>query len=219
MPPQKNVGKSYQYMLNRWRLPPDNFPDDTETYTFQHYRGDTNRLVWYWRVFSKYQRTVIIASVVGLGLLGIIAFVWWPKSDTSFVVVPAGTEPPAVPGDLLQLLGGDFPREITDRRVITIPARIEDILPVGAGRGYVFRTQAGITWRITLESDGSFDPVLALYGPPDGVFIAENDNRGPGDPTSELILPFTGDGLYAIAFKSSDGVSGGAYRLVVLPFP
>lgn len=206
-------------MLDRWRLPPDNFPDDTESYAFQNYRHEGNRLIYLLSTLLPYWRLILAGGVLALGIGVVAAAISWLGAEPTVVVIPRTDITPTPIGDLLLQLNGDFPPIITERQVISVPARIQDDLPFGTGRGYVFWGRAGVAWRITVESDGSFDPIVTLYGPPNGVFLISNDDRSPGEISSEIISTFATDGLYAIAVQSADGASGGAYTMTMLPYP
>lgn len=207
-------------MLKRWRLPPDNFPDDTETRAFQHYREGKAppRFRFPELSFLRGSSWKIVGlgiAFIGIMLLGIVAVFTWSEPRERFVVV---TGAPTVPADLPTIpVGGDFPTDAA-QQFIRIPARIEDTLPAGERRGYTFVAKPGFTWQIiVVPNNGSaFDPVLSLYGP-DGIIRDINDDRVEGDVTAQIDLTPEREGVYAVLVEEASG-TGGDYILII-PVP
>jgi hypothetical protein len=207
-------------MLKRWRLPQDNFPDDTETRAFQHYREGKAPPRFHFPELSFLRR--VSWKIAGLGiafigvmLLGVVAVFMWSEPRERFVVV---TGAPTAPADLPTIpIGGDFPTDAA-QQFIRIPARIEDSLLSGQRRGYTFVAKPGFTWQIIVvpyENSG-FDPVLSLYGP-DGIIIDFNDNRVAGDKTAQIDLTVEREGVYAVLLEGAQGTGGGYILLVPVP--
>jgi hypothetical protein len=207
-------------MLKRWRLPQDNFPDDTETRAFQHYREGKAPPRFHFPEFSflrgaSWKIVALGLAFIGIMVLGIIAVFVWSEPRERFVVV---TGVPTGPADLPTMpIGGDFPTDAA-QQFIRIPARIEDTLPAGERRGYTFIAKPGFTWQIiVVPNNGSaFDPVISLYGP-DGIIRDFNDDRVAGDVTAQIDLTPDREGVYAILLEGASG-TGGDYILIV-PVP
>jgi hypothetical protein len=210
-------------MLNRWRLPPDDFPDETETNAFQNYRDDQGQFGEVFSLlFGSRQRILITAGV----FVGIVAVIWLglymvlPTPTKEVVVTPDGgsvAEETIIPSPVLaEAVGGEFPAGVP-QEVISIPARIDDSLAFGSRMGYAFHAEAGLTWQITVFGATGFDPVISLYGPPSGQLLANNDDRGVGDLASEITVTFQQDGNYAVLLEGSGGASGGGYTLLIVP--
>jgi hypothetical protein len=205
-------------MLKRWRLPPDDFPDDTETRAFQNYRDGKvpSRFEFHfkWRPWRTAILFILLAVIAGL----IGAFVlWWTEPGEQIVIITG--VPTMLPDIPAEPLDGDFPADVP-QQFIRIPARINDHLVAGERRGYTFFARAAFTWQITVEpqESSSFDPILSLYGP-DGVVIDFNDNRTAEDRASQLTLVVEHDGAYALLLEGARGISDGAYALSILPAP
>ena len=211
-------------MLNRWRLPPDDFPDETETNAFQNYRADRGRIG---EVFSillgSRQRIFITAS----GFIAIVVVIWLglyvilPTPTKEVIVTPDGGQ--VAVGDTLEPspiivepMEGDFPADVL-QEVISIPARIDNSLAFGTRAGYTFYAEAGVTWKITVFGATGFDPAISLYGPPTGQLLANNDDRAGGDFASEITMTIQQSGNYAVLLEGSGGASGGGYTLLIVP--
>lgn len=212
-------------MLKRWRLPPDNYPDDTESEAFQQYQeGQVSPTPSQRFIRFLWQHTRLTLALVGIGIASLVALVWslWPEHDIQTIILPneAPTQANHTPlsiDTLVQEVGGDFPVSITDRQAIRIPARIEDQLMGGQARGYVFQAPSSITWRIALSSDRSWSPLIKLYGPSNNQLLNENGSQGTF--TAEITTTLHEGGLYSISIESIDGFSGGYYTLTILPYP
>lgn len=214
-------------MLNRWRLPPDDFPDETETNAFQNYREDRGRVGEILSlIFGSRQR--LLAAIVVIGLL--VGAIWvglyflLPEPSPKVVIVPSdnGNGDEVVSDDPLpttvvaEVVSGEFPTDVA-QQLITVPARIDDSLAIGTRRGYTFYAEAGVTWEITVFGATGFDPVISLYGPPGGRLLDSNDDRAVGDLASELRVTIQQDGNYAVMIEGAGGVSGGGYTLLIVP--
>jgi len=79
--------------------------------------------------------------------------------------------------------------------------------------GITFDLRAGQVYTISTSSETGLDTVLALIGP-DGRQLAENDDRGPGDLLSRLVIMAPVDGTYTAAVSGYGGASG-SYRVHV----
>ncbi len=203
-------------MLKRWRLPQDNFPDDTETRAFQHYKDGKRPARFHlpeWRLGSW--KILLTASLfVGIVIVTAIVVLVWSEPRERFVVV---TSAATLPADLPSIpIGGDFPTDAA-QQFVRIPARIEDTLQSGQRRGYTFVVKPGFTWQIIAVSDDSaLDPVLSLYGP-DGIIMDFNDNVSPDVTTAQITLTVQQEGVYAVMMEGAKG-SFGDYVLIV-PVP
>ncbi|MBI5931668.1 MAG: hypothetical protein HY862_20330 [Chloroflexi bacterium] len=202
-------------MLKRWRLPQDNFPDDTETRAFQHYKEGKQPPRFHLPEWRNWR--LILGATVFVGIVVVAAglvFVWSEPRER-FVVV---TSVPTLAADLPSIpVGGDFPTDAA-QQFIRIPARIEDTLSSGQRRGYTFVAKPGFTWEIiAIPDDGSaLDPVLSLYGP-DGIIMDFNDNLAEGDTTAQITLTVQQEGVYAVLIEGARGSSGDYILLVPVP--
>ncbi len=186
------------------RLPPDNFPDDTETHAFQNYDSPTFR-----RLTGLYhgRRWLLPAAGFLVTAVVVILVMQWVMnrgSDTPDNTPVSSPTYPTPRPDPLQLLNGDFPSDITDRQSILVPARIDDTLPAGNQRGYVFYAPSTTEWCIIVEADAGL-PSISLYGPPDGVFTSTVTGAA-------LTATFQEDSLYAVVVGNVQ-----FYTLLILP--
>ncbi len=93
----------------------------------------------------------------------------------------------------------------------------EGTLPDGGRATYTLRGTAGqmIALEVLSQPEGSWDPVMQLYGP-DGSLVSENDDRTPGVERDPLLLtPLPETGTYIIVISSYDNGPGGDYQLIV----
>lgn len=199
-------------MFNRWRLPLDNYPDDTETVAFQNYSEGTSSRVWQlplkWRQWLIYAGLGVIALLVGLGAL----FVYRSLTDgtePTTVNLPSSTTTP-----IPVVMQGNFPSQVP-QIYINVPARIDDSLVGGQILGYTFFSNAGITWVIELFPDTSsgLAPRITLYGN-DGQQLVANEQVVNDRVTITYFVE--NEGLYAILLEGISGSSGG-YTLRILP--
>lgn len=203
-------------MLKRWRLPQDNFPDDTETRAFQHYKDGKQPPHWHipnWQFENLKIRLLAAVFVIIVIISAIAVFVWSEPRERFVVVTSASTVPadlPAIP------VGGDFPTDAA-QQFIRIPARVEDTLPAGQRRGYTFVVKPGFTWQIIAVANGSdLDPVLSLYGP-DGIIMDFNDNVTEGDTSAQITLTVQQEGVYAVLLEGAQGTFGDYVLFVPVP--
>lgn len=190
------------------RLPADNFPDDTETWAFQNYSETSilkRRLLARQWVINGIALLIVVAIV---GLMGYVVFLRDDELETTTVVVPHASPTPSP--DPLQVLSNDFPAEVVDRQIITLPARIEDTLPTGGRRAYVWSARPGQVWRISVWSTDTLDPVLRLLGPT-GLLM---EDAVIGDNTAQMLAQFDQESVYALLLEA---VSGGSYTVSILP--
>ncbi|GIK62514.1 MAG: hypothetical protein BroJett018_03080 [Chloroflexota bacterium] len=203
-------------MLKRWRLPQDNFPDDTETRAFQHYKDGKQPPHFHfpgWRLGNWKPiaaATLFVAIVI---ITAILVFLWSEPRERFVVVTSAST----VPADLPSIpVGGDFPTDAA-QQFIRIPARIEDTLQSGQRRGYTFVVKPGFTWQITaVANDSLLDPVLSLYGP-DGIIMDFNDNATENETSAQITLTVQQEGIYAVLLEGANGSSGDYILYVPVP--
>jgi hypothetical protein len=194
------------------RLPPDNFPDDTQTVAFQNYREGQARSRFRlpnirWRQWSAYIGAGLVAIVFSIGLVLLYQNVFDDSID------PTLTAAPPTPTEQSLVMRGDFPAGVS-QRFITIPARIEDTLPGGFSRGYTFLAYQGVTWNITIIGGEGFQPRMNLYGP-DGSIISRSEAPSAGQNAS--LSHFIDDsGLYAILIEGANN-TGGGYTFIALP--
>lgn len=209
-------------MLNRWRLPPDNFPDETETNAFQNYQENRGRIGEVLSILFGSRERVLLTAGIFVALVGGVwlgLYMLLPQRTMEVVVTAEGTisvntvEPSPV---LADTVGGDFPPNVS-QEVISIPARIDDSLAFGTRKGYTFYAEAGVTWEITVFGATGFDPAISLYGPPNGQLMASNDDRPAGDLASEIRVTIQQDGSYGLLVEGSGGASGGGYTLLIVP--
>ncbi len=202
-------------MLNRWRLPRDNFPDDTERRAFQRYRDDGRYARFSLRGWPL--RRWLAFAVPLLAVTAAVIYLVLPEAEPTLVVVPGDT--PATLQDPVQALDAVFPSDVTDRRTIRLPARITDQLPVAHRRGYFFNASAGVTWCLTVDADPGFVPSVSFFGVADGSLVTEVGDCAPesGALAVELLITFQQDGPYAVLVADEAGLTGGAYTLRLIP--
>lgn len=204
-------------MLKRWRLPQDNFPDDTETRTFQHYKEGKRppRFRMPEQGFGGWKTILVAGLFVAIVIIAALAVLVSSEPRERFVIV---TSSPTLGVDLPTMpVGGDFPTDAA-QQFIRIPARIEDTLQPGLRRGYTFIVKPGFTWQITaVPNEGStLDPVLSLYGP-DGIIMDFNDDASPNESTAQITLTVQQEGVYAILIEGAQGTFGDFILFVPAP--
>ncbi|MCB9436297.1 MAG: hypothetical protein H6673_04795 [Anaerolineales bacterium] len=167
------------------RLPPDNFPDDTETYAFHHYQVTAMR----WRRW-----VVIIGGGIGL-VAGLVGLMWVLLHNQA----SGSTESPNVPDyitptpDVSQTMPEGFPPDIIDPQIIRIPARIDEI---GIGRrGYVFQSSADLLWCIAV-----FGGTAQVYGNTEAVA----GECMQGAATTELLVKLDQNAVYGLVVETTD---------------
>ncbi|MCL4879978.1 MAG: hypothetical protein KJ064_25205 [Anaerolineae bacterium] len=191
------------------RTPRDNYPDDYESRAYQHYQESFHPGIFMWlREFSSYLMFAVWVFIfAGMGLL--VAWIALPPQEPRIVIVTPAFSPT---GDIM----GDFPADVS-QQFITVPARIDHVLGLGQKHGYRFFLDPGLTWIMTVYSDGTLDPQLSLYGP-DGVIIQLDDDSGGDGISSQISFQAPVSGQYALLIQSAgDGSSSGGYTLTVMP--
>lgn len=170
------------------RLPPDNFPDDTETYAFHHYQAKTSRWRrWGWMVGG------------GIGLLaGIIGLTWALLHHQSSESTETSNTPDYITPtpDISQTMPEGFPSDIANPQIIRIPSRIDEI---GVGRrGYIFQSSADLLWCVAV-----FGGTAQLYGNTEAV----NGECMQGAATTELLVKLDQDAVYGLVVETMDAES------------
>ncbi|MFP4322662.1 MAG: hypothetical protein ACLFTK_09425 [Anaerolineales bacterium] len=188
-------------MMKR-RPPADNYPDEFDTPAYVRYRPGMRPGLWH-TLRQNARRGLVTVLVILLLALSFTASLFVLPAPSSQVVVILPTPTPV--GDI----AGDFPPAITQNS-ITLPARINNTLAPGTGRGYRFFAQPGVTWRVTITSSANFDPTLVLYNP-DGT-VQEIST----DPANGILLePNPGSAQYGVLVQADD--NGGEYTLRIFP--
>lgn len=167
------------------RLPPDNFPDDTETYAFHQYRAKSFR----WRRWG-----MMVGGGIGL-LVGVVGIGWLlmqylPSKSAASPTSPHYITPTP---DISQTRPEGFPVDVLSTQVIQIPSRIDE---VGVGRrGYIFQPNRELVWCVA-----TFGATAQLYGMNDAV-AAECIQ---GEATTELLVKFTAHTVYGLVVETTD---------------
>ncbi|MCI0710981.1 MAG: hypothetical protein L0154_12560 [Chloroflexi bacterium] len=194
------------------RLPPDNFPDDTQTAAYQNYReGQAPSRFRLPTIHWRQWRAYIIAGLIAIAISIVLVLLYGTFSDNN--VNPTDLPPPPTPTEQSLVMRGDFPVNVS-QQFITAPARIEDTLPGGVSRGYTFLAYQGVTWNITLVGSTGFQPRMNLYGP-DGSILSRSEAPAAGQNAS--MSHFVAEsGLYAILVEGANN-TGGDYTFILLP--
>ncbi len=187
-------------MLNR-RPPQDNFPDDFDTHAYAHHRPGLRTWRLRWRgILRRAWVTLLMVLLLALSFVAAL-FILPPPEPQVVIIAPTATPP----GDIQ----GDFPAGV-QQQSITLPARIDNVLAPGASRGYRFYAHPSATWRVSLASQGDFDPLLILYNP-DGTVQELSNNLAEGI----LFQPRADSAQYGVLVQGD--AAGGTYTLRILP--
>lgn len=194
-------------LFQRLLLPPDNAPDDTETRAFQNYEVRRQLIPLYFRRYIMIGAVIIAAVLLAVGIYFVL-----PEADPEYRVVPneniVALEPTVDP---LVGIPDTLAPNITEAIGITVPARIDNTLPVANSRVYAFNADAGITWRIRVDASDNFAPTVTLYGP-DGSII----DNSLGDQNATLQVTLRQSGTYTLLIEDTFA-RGGSYTLWILP--
>jgi hypothetical protein len=208
------AAESSHCMLGRWRLPRDNFPDDTESRAFQRYHSDSPRLpFWYGR--RRYVGGLAIALAMLVG--GIVLYLVLSNGEPTYVIVPGDTPAdsptPVATTDVLDVF--DFLATVSEWQTTTIPARVDHSLATGASHAYVFDSQPDVEWCLSVAVDGLADLSVEFEHTAEDEVVTIDTDCAPGSYAVEQSVTFLGDGPYALVLRS--GTTSGGYTFWLLP--
>ncbi|NDJ85780.1 MAG: hypothetical protein GYB66_07835 [Chloroflexi bacterium] len=205
-------------MLSRWRLPPDTFPDDTETRAFQTYHEDKataaprSLVTRRWRLLAAIGLLVGIMTVISMEVLALL-----DDGETTYIIVPGEPLSPGPTLDPGAAFDNGFPEAVDARQVITVPTRIDHTLSAGQKQGYIFRAPAALAWQITVVSTGGgLTPTVRLYGPPNSALI-ETQTASSASQTASLTFTSTPGTAYAVVVAGATPTTAGTYTIRILP--
>lgn len=200
-------------MFSRWRLPPDNFADDTQSSAFQNYREPTpNPARSFWRqrrVWGALTLIFLLGVLSGTFLLSLL------RNDGESARV-SGSEPAATVNTTSSAAFDEkFPAPAANRLFVTLPARVSNLLTPAAPDGFLFYARDNFiarTWRIRIYSD--FAPRITLYNAAGDLFTESSLVR---TSAWEVSFSLEQTGIYAILVESTDPLVAGAYTISILP--
>jgi hypothetical protein len=196
-------------MRQRLSLPPDHYPDDFDSAAYRAYRPHYRAGVGLWlrQTLPQLLLASLFVVAIGGGFMGALLIL--PPRAPQVVIIQATATPV---GDLR----GDFPPDVAQLS-ITLPAKIDNWMDLGQRRGYRFFAKPGLRWLITVLPDAAFNPQVTLFNP-DGSVAQINNDRAPGERTSELIFEASETAQYAILVESAErGSTAGGYTLEIMP--
>jgi hypothetical protein len=188
-------------MFTRWRLPRDNFPDDTETRAFQDYHQDTaktkgknlRRRFWLIGIFSVFMVGLVAGSLLALVLLG-------DEAEDN------GQSPPVfvTASPVLAFPSAETP--------MMIPARIDNTLAAGEEHRYAFFAESEWTWTIQIDSEL---PATLNVTHADGTPL--NTSEIIAQSPQQIQLQFEEDGVYSLSLQWDNATTDGSYNLSIMP--
>jgi hypothetical protein len=194
-------------LLQRLFLPPDNAADDTETRAFQNYDAQRQFFPLYFRRYVTIGAVIIAAVLLAVGV-----YFTLPEAEPEYRVVPnENIIAPEPTVDPLVGIPDTLAPAVAEAIGITVPARIDNTMPVASSRVYAFSTDAGITWQIRVNASENFAPTVTLYGP-DGSII----DNSLGGQNAFLEVTLRQSGTYTLLIEDTFA-RGGTYTLWILP--